>query len=127
MSQLARFILVGGVNTGLGYLVIFSCMYLWGISAELSNAAGYGCGLVFSYFLNRNFTFESKRNHRGAIARFALVFFISYGLNFLALVFLVRRIQLNEGLSQVVAGIIYVVASYILNKFYVFGESKSVR
>jgi putative flippase GtrA len=125
MMQLARFLLVGGVNTGLGYLVIFSCMYLLGFSAELSNVIGYGFGLVFSYFLNRNFTFESTLKHGTAIKRFLIVFFISYGLNFLVLVILLHQMHLNGGLSQVIAGAVYVVASYGLNKSYVFGKSEN--
>jgi putative flippase GtrA len=120
MSQFLRFLAVGVFNTAFGYCIIFACMYLAGLSAEVSNVIGYAVGLFTSYLLNRNFTFRSKRRHRGEIARFVVVFAIAYGANFIALIVLIRYLNVHEGLSQILAGVVYVAASYAMNKFYVF-------
>lgn len=120
MRQFLRFLTVGVINTVLGYCIIFACMYLAGLSAEVSNVIGYAVGLITSYLLNRNYTFRSKQRHHGEIVRFIAVFAIAYAANFIALIVLIRELGVHEGASQILAGAVYVLTSYAMNKFYVF-------
>lgn len=124
MKQLIRFIAVGVVNTGIGYGIIFGCMYWLGLSPELSNVTGYMIGLVASYLLHRSFTFRSKQRKRTEFFNFVAVFLIAYSANLVMLIVLVRAMQVHAGLSQVISGAIYVTASYLLNKYYVFRSIK---
>lgn len=124
MKQFFRFLTVGVFNTVLGYCIIFACMYLAKMSPESSNAAGYAVGLVASYVLNREYTFNSKQNRRNEIIRFLAVFLVAYAANFAALLVLIHKIGIHEGVSQIFAGLIYVIASYVMNKYYVFNNSK---
>jgi len=123
MKQLARFVAVGIVNTLLGYAVIFACMYLAHMSAEASNVAGYAVGLTASYALNRSYTFNSRQGVTSELVRFLAVFGIAYGLNFMALLILIYRLDVHEAASQILAGAVYVGASFLLNKHYVFKTS----
>lgn len=120
MKQLLRYIVVGVLNTLLGYSIIFACMYLLVMTPEASNVAGYAVGLVISYVLNRHYTFNSLQKRRKEIVRFVTVFVVAYALNFAALLILIYQLGLHKGASQVVAGIVYVVASFLMNKYYVF-------
>lgn len=124
MNQFSRFVLVGIFNTLLGYGVIFSCMYLANMSPETSNVAGYAVGLIASYLLNRSYTFKSKQSRPGEMIRFLIVFIVAYASNFAILIFLIHSINLHAGLSQVLAGVVYVAASYLMNKYYVFKASR---
>lgn len=120
MKQFFRFLTVGVFNTLLGYCIIFACMYLAKMSPEASNITGYAVGLVTSYLLNRTYTFRSQQKHRSELIRFLIVFAVAYGLNFAMLVILIHKMSVHEGLSQVLAGVVYVATSFILNKYYVF-------
>lgn len=124
MKQFSRFLLVGAANTVLGYAIIFGCMYRLGLSAESSNALGYSFGLLLAYLLNRFYTFNSTRRVGSEALKFGVVFAVSYSLNFLVLVILIRVLGVHPGLSQVLAGVVYVVTSYNLNKNYVFQTSQ---
>lgn len=124
MKQFSRFLLVGCVNTVLGYAVIFGCMYLGRLTPELSNAVGYLVGLMVSYILHRHFTFRSARPRSTEFARFVIVFLIAYTTNFIVLVVLVRGLGTHAALSQVVAGVVYVGTAYLLNKRYVFHSTE---
>lgn len=126
MKTFARYLMVGVVNTGIGYAIIFLCMYGIGLSPEISNAAGYGLGMVISYVLNRTFTFGSPPSTRGTKVRFAVVNGLSYLANLGMLILLVRTWGIHEGLSQVLAGGVYVATSFLLNKHYVFRVRQSV-
>jgi putative flippase GtrA len=120
LNQLFRYVSVGVLNTLLGYCVIFACMYLAKMSPEASNAAGYAVGLVLSYVLNRNFTFRSTQAKRREAIKFISVFAFAYALNYLALLMFVYEFSVNKGASQVLAGVVYVGASFLMNKYFVF-------
>lgn len=124
MSQFIRFILVGIVNTGFGYGIIFTCMYLAELSPELSNVIGYMIALVASYFFHRGYTFRSKQKRKAEFIRFIFVFLVAYFANLATLIILVRVVDLHAGLSQVITGVVYVGVSYLLNKFYVFRSTE---
>ncbi len=120
MKLFFRFLTVGAFNTTLGYCVIFACMYLMKMSPEISNISGYTVGLIASYVLNRNYTFNSKQKGYSEVVRFLVVFIVAYAANFSALVVLIHKLDVHEGVSQVFAGGVYVVASFFMNKYYVF-------
>lgn len=122
MKQLSRFVLVGALNTLLGYAVIFGCMYIGGFSPELSNLAGYGVGLTTSYLLNRSFTFASRQRVGHEAVRFFAVFLAAYAVNFATLLVLVRLAGVHPGVSQILAGIVYVGAFYLMSKHFVFAS-----
>lgn len=120
MIQFLKFVMVGTLNTALGYAVIFACMYLLGFSAVLSNVTGYLFGLTISYALNRSFTFKSTSKSKTEVVRFLFVFLVAYLANLGVLLALIRYAGMHEGVAQVSAGAVYVVTSFLMNKYYVF-------
>lgn len=95
-------------------------MYIFHISPEFSNLIGYIFGLLTSYFLNRNLTFNTFNSGRYEFVRFLIVFFISYALNFIVLIFLIRILIFPIMISQFISGIFYISSSFLLNKYFVF-------
>lgn len=124
MQQLIRFVIVGVFNTLYGFAIIFACMYWLGLSAYLSNIIGYTCGLITSYALNRAFTFKSRTRGASEAIRFLIVFGVAYLANLGLLYVCVQWARINEGLSQIVAGVAYVGVSFLLNKYYVFRQMR---
>jgi putative flippase GtrA len=122
MKQLSRFLVVGMFNTLVGYIVIFACMYLARMAPEISNVAGYAVGLIASYVFNKTYTFKSKEKSADEIIRFLAVFGIAYGANLAVLVVLTHRLGVSRGQGQIYAGAVYVFASFIMSKYYVFKE-----
>jgi putative flippase GtrA len=120
MMQLLRFLIVGAANTLLGYIVIFGCMFMAEFSPELSNALGYMLGFFSSYFLNRYYTFRSNQKRVSEFSRFALVFLIAYLCNIIVVILLYRFFNIDAIISQIIAAIVYISMSYILNKIFVF-------
>lgn len=123
MRQLLRYGAVGVINTGLGYAVIFGCMYLLELGAVTSNVVGYATGLLVSFILNRTFTFRSTGAPRAELVRFVAIFALAYAANLIALLVLARRLDVHEGVAQLIAGVVYFGLSYLLNKYYVFRRS----
>lgn len=120
MTQFFKFLIAGLLNSSIGYSIIFFCMYLLGVSAVVSNIIGYLCGLIISYALNRHFIFKSTSKSRIEIVRFLFVFLVAYVFNLGMLLVLIQYVKINEGLAQVFAGSVYVLTTFIMNKYYVF-------
>lgn len=120
LKQILIFVLVGIFNTGFGYLVIFLMMYFVGLGALTSNALGYLAGVIFSYSLNRVFTFKSVQKKSTEFLSYMFFFLFSYGLNFICLYLLINFTNLHAVISQLLAGVVYIVCSFLLQKFFVF-------
>ncbi|WP_443080973.1 GtrA family protein [Uliginosibacterium sp. H1] len=121
--QFLRYVLVGFLNTAVGYSVIFGLMYGAGWSPESSNLAGYLVGMVVSFTVNRRFTFRSNGAWRSQFVRFLVVFVVAYLSNLLILVALVRVLGVHEAVSQIVSGGVYVVSAFLMNKCFVFSSN----
>ncbi len=101
-------------------------MYLARVTPEISNTVGYTVGLVISYALKRRYTFNSKQNRRSEFIRFLTVFVVAFASNFAVLLILIHKINMHEGVSQILAGFFYVVVSFIMNKYYVFRFTNTI-
>jgi putative flippase GtrA len=126
VTQFARYVAVGVLNTAIGYALIFAFMYAAGLSPKVSNVLGYAFGLVVSYGLNRVYTFHSRNAKAPEFVRFLLIFAIAFGANFAALALFLQMPQIPVPLSQLAAGGVYVVTSYVLSRRFVFREPGDV-
>ena len=119
LLQFLKYNLVGIINTLIGFSIILGLMYI-GFSATVSNVIGYTIGAVFSYVLNRKYTFKSSINQQKTMIRFFMVLSIAYVLNFMTLQWLLTNI--NPYIAQVGAAIVYTVSSFVMAKYFVFKE-----
>ncbi|OGI22455.1 MAG: hypothetical protein A2808_03065 [Candidatus Moranbacteria bacterium RIFCSPHIGHO2_01_FULL_55_24] len=64
VKQFSKFIIVGGVNTGIDFLVLNILIYLTGITAGIElfvlNTISFSVAVINSYFMNKRWTFEDK-------------------------------------------------------------------
>ena len=83
---LFRFILVGIINTAVGYGVMFGLynlagLHTWGDTGYwISSAANYIIGSIVSFFLNKHFTFRNQEKGLGVVLRFALNITVCWAL-----------------------------------------------
>ena len=85
-----RFIIVGCINTLVGYGVMFGLynlagLHTWGDRGYwISSAANYVVGSIVSYVLNKHFTFRNREKGAGVVVRFILnitvCYLLAYGL-----------------------------------------------
>ena len=114
-----RFILVGVVNTLVGY----GDAGYW-----VSSAANYIVGSVVSFFLNKHFTFRNREKGAGVVARFvvniSVCWLLAYGLaqpvmeKLLAGLGLTEQLQGN--LTMLAGSGLFVVLNYLGQRFFAF-------
>ena len=124
-SRLQRFGIVGIINTAVGLGVIYLAMFA-GLGDFASNALGYGCGLILSFFLHRGWTFagSGKSLPRDATG-FVLAWIAAYLLN-LAVIASGRRLGFVDNSIVQLAGVgVFAASFYLLTNRIVFTARKS--
>ena len=118
-----KYLMVGAVNTVVGFGIIIFCIEVLGLHPVAANATGFSVGAVVSFLLNRSFSFRSKVPIATGLPSFVAVVIAGYLLNLAAL--LVGQEMLHLGIypSQILGVSTYVVAVYFASKSLVFRDS----
>ncbi|MEJ5364639.1 MAG: GtrA family protein [Desulfosoma sp.] len=116
-----RYVLVGLVNSVVGYGVIFGLLSL-GANPYLSNASGYAVGITVSYILNKRFSFRSRKPDRTAFPLFVASLAVAYLANLAVLFALLRWGAVNPYLAQLLAGGVYTLVGFLGSRYIAFGS-----
>lgn len=122
-----RFLLVGLLNTWVGFSVILALQYLMHLGPMQANVGGYLAGGTVSYLLNRRFTFHSVRSHRTALPRFMLAAGLCFMLNLFMLLFCGKGLRWPWWLAQALAVLTYNGSFFVLSRYYVFAPPHAAR
>lgn len=129
-----RFILVGIVNTLVGYGVMFGLynlagLHTWGDAGYwISSAANYIVGSVVSFFLNKHFTFRNQEKGAGVVLRFVInisvCWLLAYGLAKPAVSWALGGMglggQLLGNLTMLFGSGLFVLLNYFGQRFFAF-------
>jgi len=140
MLHFVKYNLIGIMNTLITLLVVWVLHQLLDWNLELSNFLGFIAGGCNSYIMNRIWNFKSSNKKSAEITRFLVVFLCAYGLNLLVLegcvyafghfevlapfTNFVARFMKPSYLANVIANVVYVLASFTLYKKWVFKSGK---
>lgn len=135
MKHFIKYNIIGVMNTLITLASVWVMHQLLDWNLELSNLLGFIFGAINSYLMNRIWNFKSTNRKRSEVIRFIVVFAAAYALNLVTLEATVYALNtawwkpFAEFISQymkpgffanIVANIIYVIASFTLYKKWVF-------
>lgn len=126
-SSLFRFIVVGISNTLISYLVFVLLYYLVFISnAWVSQLFSYGAGIVWSFYWNRKWTFESQGNTLSRFVLFLLLQISMLLLSSYAIHILVDVVDHNPTLSWVGVMAVITLFNYMGSRYWIFRDGRRV-
>ena len=117
--QFLKFIDLGVMNTAVSLIVIYVIMKI-GLNYRLSNFIGYIAGLINSFIFNKVWVFKTKKNLIKEGLTFIIVFALCYGVQYLMLLLMVERYDINKYVSQFLPMGIYTFLNFILNRIFTF-------
>ena len=129
-KKLLKFILVGILNTLVGTAIMFGLYNLAGCSYWVSSAANYIIGSIFSYVLNKNFTFRHQGQVGQSLLKFAgniaACYLLAYGIAKPVVRFLLEHqsLQVQENLAMLAGMILFSGFNYLGQRYFVFGEKQ---
>ena len=121
-GQKLRFAIVGGANTALDFAILFILVAL-GLDKIPANYISTGAALIFSFFVNKSFTFKSKGgNAKKQFAYFIVITLIGLWAIQPIIITLVSTVLENSGLAEAIilfiAKFIATIASLIWNYLF---------
>ncbi|WP_349550897.1 GtrA family protein [Leuconostoc pseudomesenteroides] len=126
--QKFRFMVVGVLNTGLGYIIFLGTNHLLHnirFGYMIAYTVSYILSLVFAFVLHRSYVFKDNGNILIAFLRFALVNGMNYGINLILLPFLVEIVKINSDLAQLLITFLTLFVSYFGNKYFTFRRQQN--
>jgi putative flippase GtrA len=121
--QFIRFVLVGCLNTAVGY-GLFAAFILVGLPSALALLIATVIGVLFNYFSTGRLVFAWRTSSR--LWLFVLSYVVIYVVNAAALLGL-ERMSVSALLAQAVLLPAMVGLAFLLNKYFVFSSPRTVR
>lgn len=118
LKQLAKFSLVGILNTIIGYgsFIIFLDYYNYMWALIISHIIG----VTHSYLWNKFWTFKSDKNPKSEFLKFYSIYFIALIINALMLVLWVNILNFDPRMGQLIALPIITITCFTGHKYWSF-------
>lgn len=125
LKQFSKFSAVGVINTILSLSIIYGLAFGLHFPYLIANAIGYLIGLINSFILNREWTFQEKNKsiNFSHIWRFLLIFIISYSCQAFTLFSLKKLFSIPEAFGQIPAMGMYTIVNFFGNRLFVFNHT----
>lgn len=111
--EFIRFILVGGVNTVVYYIVYSLCLHVLHWHYFMAHMMGFAISLVGSFFLNTLFTYKVKPTMTKFL-RFPLTQLVNIATSATLLFLLVGYFQMNSSIAPIVAVIFTIPITFLV-------------
>jgi len=121
IAELFRFHLVGVGTLLIGTLVFLALLALH-VDYMIALAADYAAGIVFSYYMNKTFTFRAKvASDIKPLSLTILGYLVTFLLNLLLLAGAVELLSLSVVYSQLGIMLLLAMLNFLFFKFVIFG------
>jgi len=121
--SLSRYLIVGLLNTFITLIIIYTLKLAFSFNDVHANIFGYSVGLIFSFTVNKNWTFDYNDSMQFIYLKFFLVFLIGYFANLLVVLFSINYLNINSYISHALGVPAYTVIGYFGNRFFVFKKT----
>lgn len=127
-GQIARYLVAGGSAVVVDFILYRLIMWVFDLKL-LAKAVGYVGGTVYSFFVNRSFTFKRDSSNRQQViaylAIYVLSMFLNTGLNQLGLKTLGTG-EIGINVSFAIAAVASAAFNFVCMKRFVFKREHSV-
>ena len=111
-----RFVLAGGVNTGLTQLLYIALLVF--MPYTLSYTLSYVAGIYISYYLNSRWVFREPMHWKKAL-QFPAVYLVQYGLGGVLLYILIERLGVPEFIAPVPVVFLLLPVTFFISRLII--------
>ncbi len=120
-SQIVRYIMTGGMTTGVNYIIYIGLMAL-SVNYLMANTIAWLGAVTFAYFANREVVFHSKGDRKQEFLQFFSLRAATLVIENLLLLLLVDFIGAGSLVSKILVSVITVVLNYFACKYSIFKQ-----
>lgn len=130
-KEVINYLIFGILTTLINLLTYFILTSIWldafkVIELQSANIISWITAVIFAYFTNRKYVFDSKNNNKiKEIFSFFIARLTTLVVDMIIMYLGVNILFLNDKFVKIISQIIVIVANYVLSKLFVFKKSKS--
>lgn len=130
-KEIVNYLIVGILTTLISLAVYYFCTYTFlnpknAFQLQIANIISWIVSVIFAYFTNRKYVFESTNPN---IIKEAISFFISristllmdMGIMFIC----VTLIGMNDRLAKIISQVVVIISNYLFSKLFVFNKKQN--
>ena len=126
--ELIKYFFIGVITTILNYSVFNVLVDIAHIGMHISNIIAWFISVIFAYFTNKLFVFESKSLNPKILGKeflsFGLARVFSLILEEIILYIFVDALNMNKRIIKLIANGVVIIVNYVLSKFIIFRKPK---
>lgn len=129
-KEIINYLIVGGITTILALAVYYLCVYTFlnpenGIQLQIANCLSWTAGVIFAYFTNRKYVFESKeKNKLKEAEKFVGSRIITLLMDMAIMYIGVTVLCFNDKIMKLVSQVAITISNYLLSKIFVFKKEE---
>ena len=130
-KEVINYLIFGFLTTLINLLTYFILTSIWldaskVIELQSANIISWITAVIFAYFTNRKYVFDSKNNNKiKEIFSFFIARLTTLVVDMIIMYLGVNILFFNDKFVKIISQIIVIVANYVLSKLFVFKKSKS--
>ena len=127
-KEIINYIIVGGLTTLVSLVTYYLCVLTFldpadAIQLQTANMISWIGAVVFAYFANRRFVFESKnKNIANEVGAFVLSRVSTLLMDMGIMFFMVTILQMDDKIVKLFVQVVVVIANYMFSKLFVFAN-----
>ncbi len=125
-KELINYVIVGGLTTLVSMVIFYGSTWTFldgndALELQIANVISWTGAVIFSYFANRIFVFESKeKNILKEFFAFVSSRLLTLLLDMGTMFVLSTLLQVNYNISKIIAMVLVTVGNYVISKLFVF-------
>ena len=125
-----KFVIVGVINTLFGTAIMFVAYNVFHLSYWVSSAANYFFGSILSYFLNKYYTFNYKKDTFKSLVRFTInilvCYLFAYGIAKPLAAWMLSSMSksVKENVAMLIGMGLFVVLNYLGQRYFAFKKNE---
>lgn len=129
-KEIINYLIFGVLTTVVSLLVYYISVFTFlnpdnAIELQIANIISWIAGVLFAYFTNRKFVFESKETDKLKEAgKFFLARVVTLVIDMLIMGVGVTTLHLNDKIMKLISQVVIIVSNYIFSKLFVFKKGK---
>lgn len=120
-KEIILYLIFGVLTTIVNIASFYILVDILKINWIVSNVAAWILSVLFAYFTNKTYVFESKNsNIIKEFISFIICRILSLGIDMVFMFILIDLLNVSNLISKIIVNIIVVIANYIFSKFLIF-------
>lgn len=130
-KQIISYLFFGVLSTLLSFLIWWVCNDLLKMHYQIANIVSWIFAVLFAFFTNKLYVFESKDKSLKTIANEILKFYffrlVTLLVDIVAMYIMVELMQLNEIIAKIISTFIVIFGNYLFSKFFIFKKKEECK